>query len=93
MLNDAGYTVGTMNIPFTYPPEHLDGFQISGMATPSENSPFVYPPALRRELENCLGRFRLDQRYLGFMSTNPRRRQVIETWRTSTSSGFAPAFI
>jgi len=78
MLNDAGYTVGTMNIPFTYPPEHLDGFQISGMATPSENSPFVYPPALRRELESCLGRFRLDQRYLGFMSTNPRRRQVIE---------------
>lgn len=29
MLNDASYTVGTLNIPFTYPPEHLDGFQIS----------------------------------------------------------------
>src|SRR5439155_1638988 len=24
MLSDAGYTVGTMNIPFTYPPEHLN---------------------------------------------------------------------
>ena len=78
MLNEAGYTVGTMNVPFTYPPEHLDGFQIAGMATPSENSPFVYPPALRSELEGCLGRFRLDVRYLGFMSTNLRRHQVID---------------
>lgn len=78
MLNRAGYTVGTMNVPFTYPPEHLDGFQIAGMATPSENSPFIYPPELRRELENSLGRFRLDQRFLGFMSTNRRRQQVLE---------------
>ena len=41
MLSNVGYTVGTMNIPFTYPPEHLNGFQISGMDTPSEESPFV----------------------------------------------------
>jgi predicted AlkP superfamily phosphohydrolase/phosphomutase len=78
MLNDAGYTVGTLNIPFTYPPEHLDGFQIAGMATPSENSPFIYPPELRSELEGCLGKLRLDPRFLGFMSTNPRRYQVLD---------------
>jgi predicted AlkP superfamily phosphohydrolase/phosphomutase len=77
MLNDAGYTVGTMNVPFTYPPEDLDGFQISGMTTPSEKSPFIYPPQLRRELEARLGRYRLDQRFLGFMSSHPRRRQVL----------------
>ncbi len=79
MLNQAGYTVGTMNIPFTYPPEPLDGFQISGMSTPSENSPFIHPPELRRELEDCLGqKFRLDPRFLGFMSNDARRRQVME---------------
>lgn len=82
MLNDAGYTVGTMNIPFTYPPEHLDGFQISGMATPSEKSPFVYPPELRSELESYLGRLRLDPRFLGSMSTHPRRRQVIDQMKS-----------
>lgn len=48
LLNDAGYSVGTMNIPFTYPPEPLDGFQISGMDTPSETSPFLY---IRRPCE------------------------------------------
>jgi predicted AlkP superfamily phosphohydrolase/phosphomutase len=77
MLSDAGYTVGTMNIPFTYPPEHLNGFQISGMDTPSEKSPFIYPPELRSELVNLLGRFQLDIHYLGYMSTDQRREQVL----------------
>jgi len=77
MLNDAGFTVGTMNIPFTYPPEHLNGFQISGMDTPSEKSPFIHPPELRSELVGLLGRFELDLRYLGFMSTDARREQVL----------------
>jgi hypothetical protein len=73
ILLDAGYTVGTMNIPFTYPPENLNGFQISGMDTPSGKSPFIYPPQLRSELVGLLGRFSLDLRYLGFMSTDARR--------------------
>jgi predicted AlkP superfamily phosphohydrolase/phosphomutase len=77
MLSDAGYTVGTMNVPFTYPPEHLNGFQISGMDTPSEKSPFIYPPELRSELVNLLGRFQLDIHYLGYMSTDQRREQVL----------------
>ena len=77
MLSDAGFTVGTMNIPFTYPPEHLNGFQISGMDTPSEKSAFIYPPEIRDELEGLLGRFTLDVRYLGYMSTDRRREEVL----------------
>jgi predicted AlkP superfamily phosphohydrolase/phosphomutase len=77
MLSDAGYSVGTMNIPFTYPPEHLNGFQISGMDTPSDKSPFVYPAELHAELVDLLGRFELDIRYLGYMSTDVRRERVL----------------
>src|SRR5439155_13924906 len=77
ILSDTGYTVGTMNIPFTYPREQLSGFQISGMDTPSEKSSFVYPPELRSELVSLLGRFQLDIRYLGYMSTDARREQVL----------------
>src|SRR5882724_12118544 len=77
ILNDSGFTTGITNIPFTYPPEHLMGYQSSGMDTPSEKSPFVYPPELRSELVNLLGRFQLDLRYLGYMSTDPRREQVL----------------
>ncbi|MEO7167952.1 MAG: alkaline phosphatase family protein [Spartobacteria bacterium] len=77
LLNNAGYSVGTMNIPFTYPPEPLDGFQISGMDTPSESSPFIHPPALREELLKHLGEIQLDLRFLGAMSTDERRNQVL----------------
>ena len=77
LLNNAGYSVGTMNIPFTYPPEPLNGFQISGMDTPSENSPFIHPPALREELVKHLGEIQLDLRFLGAMSTDERRSQVL----------------
>lgn len=78
LLNDAGYTVGTMNIPFTYPPEPLNGFQISGMDTPSETSPFIHPPALRDELFKHLGNIQLDLRFLGAMTTDERRNQVLD---------------
>ncbi len=77
LLNNAGYTVGTMNIPFTYPPEKLNGFQISGMDTPSEKSPFIHPPQLRDELEKHLGGIQLDLRFLGAMTTDERRNQVL----------------
>src|SRR2546426_5684380 len=77
LLNDAGYSVGTMNIPFTYPPEPLDGFQISGLDTPSESSPFIHPPSLRQELEDHMVKVLHDIRYLGFMSTDERRDQVL----------------
>jgi predicted AlkP superfamily phosphohydrolase/phosphomutase len=77
LLNDAGFSVGTMNIPFTYPPEPLDGFQISGLDTPSESSPFIHPASLRRELEDHMVKVLHDIRYLGFMSTDERRDQVL----------------
>jgi predicted AlkP superfamily phosphohydrolase/phosphomutase len=77
LLNAAGFSVGTMNIPFTYPPEALDGFQISGLDTPTANSPFVHPPALKRELVERFGKIDHDVRFLGFMSTDRRRAQVL----------------
>ena len=81
VLNQAGLTTGIINVPFTYPPEKLAGFQISGMDTPSEKSAFVHPPELRRELEEVLGGLDLEIRYLGAMSTDARRDAVLEGMR------------
>ena len=82
ILNDAGVTTGITNIPFTYPPEHLKGYQTSGMDTPSEKSPFVYPLELREELEKAAGRpLQLDTRFLGFMTNDQRRYSVLEEMR------------
>jgi predicted AlkP superfamily phosphohydrolase/phosphomutase len=82
ILNDAGLTTGTTNIPFTYPPEPLNGYQISGMDTPSPKSPFVYPSELRQELEDMLGhRLRLDVGCLGSMTNDERRGRVLAEMR------------
>ncbi len=77
MLSEAGSTVGTMNIPFTYPPEELNGFQISGMDTPSIKSPFISPPSLGPELEKVIGKISFDITHLGFMNTDERRADVL----------------
>jgi len=81
LLNEAGYSTGVVNVPFTYPPEKLDGFQISGMDTPGEESAFVHPPELREEIEKVLGKLNLEIRYLGAMSTDARRDAVLEGMR------------
>lgn len=77
LLSDAGITVGSVNIPFTYPPEPLNGFQISGLDTPSDKSAFIHPPELREELEKLVGKIRFDITHLGFMTTDERREQVL----------------
>jgi len=80
-LNEAGHSTGVVNVPFTYPPEKLDGFQVSGMDTPSEGSAFVHPAELKEELEGAVGKMNLEIRYLGAMSTDERRDAVLEGMR------------
>jgi predicted AlkP superfamily phosphohydrolase/phosphomutase len=64
-LNDAGYKVGLLGIPTTYPPEPVDGFMISGFLAPGPESEWAYPSELKQELRAELGEFLLspDERY------------------------------
>jgi predicted AlkP superfamily phosphohydrolase/phosphomutase len=78
LLSSAGLSVGTVNVPFTYPPEQVQGFQISGMDTPSEKSAYIYPPQLREELERSLGRLNLELRFLGAMNTDRKHQQALD---------------
>ncbi|MFQ6104067.1 MAG: alkaline phosphatase family protein [Candidatus Glassbacteria bacterium] len=60
LLNEAGYRVGVMGMPSTYPPEHLDGFMISGfdspVATGIEGS-FVWPGDLYGKIKREIGKY------------------------------------
>lgn len=64
-LNDAGYKVGLVGIPTTYPPEPVDGFMISGFLSPGPDSEWASPPELKQELLAELGEFQLapNERY------------------------------
>ncbi len=77
LLSEAGHRVGVVNVPMTFPPEPVEGFMISGMDTPDDTSEFVHPRGLADEIRRSVGRIRLDVRYLGFMSTDARRRLVL----------------
>ena len=49
-LSSLGKTVGSSNVPFSYPPEDVDGIVISGMDTPPGVKDFISPDDVRKEL-------------------------------------------
>lgn len=64
-LNDAGYKVGLLGIPTTFPPEPVDGYMVSGFLSPGPDSDWAYPIELKQELLAELGEFQLapNERY------------------------------
>jgi predicted AlkP superfamily phosphohydrolase/phosphomutase len=73
-LSRNGRRVGVMNVPMTYPPEPVqDGYLISGLDTPNEQSDYTYPKSLRDELAAQGIHYRIDVQHLGNMRTDRRR--------------------
>jgi predicted AlkP superfamily phosphohydrolase/phosphomutase len=58
-LSDAGYRVGVLNLPMSYPVEPLDGFMVSGWMTPYAATDYTHPPELAAELEQEIGNYRI----------------------------------
>jgi len=59
LIGEQGGKVGVINVPETYPPEPVNGFLITGMSTPSDDSDFCYPPTLAQELERAMGGYKV----------------------------------
>jgi predicted AlkP superfamily phosphohydrolase/phosphomutase len=57
ILSDSGRKVGVVNVPFTYPPEEVNGFLISGMDAPSTAGDYTYPKALSDEIMAEVGNY------------------------------------
>jgi predicted AlkP superfamily phosphohydrolase/phosphomutase len=56
--SEQGCTVGSIGLPTTYPPEPLQGYQISGFDTPlpsKADTSYVHPPDLAHEIQRELG--------------------------------------
>lgn len=50
LLSSYGKKSVLINIPFSYPPDKINGIMISGLGTPSKNSDFVYPKTFKNIL-------------------------------------------
>ena len=54
-VSECGKKVGIMNVPFTFPPEPVNGFIISGMDAPSVRGNFTFPAELKEEIYSQVG--------------------------------------
>jgi ATP sulfurylase len=60
ILSRAGKKVVLVGVPQTYPPEPINGCMITSFLTPSTESQYTYPPALKGEIEDLVGKYMLD---------------------------------
>lgn len=59
ILSGAGKKVGAIAIPFTFPPEKVNGFMLSGMDAPGEDGRAVYPDSLYDEIRKKFGHYHI----------------------------------
>ncbi len=64
-LSERGIPCGVVNVPFTYPPQRLRGFMISGQDAPGAHRSIAYPPTLYDDLVRRFGRYRLKDIFPG----------------------------
>jgi predicted AlkP superfamily phosphohydrolase/phosphomutase len=57
-LSQAGYRVGVLNVPVTYPPQPLNGFMVSGILSP-KGGDICYPKDLIARYRHDLGEYRV----------------------------------
>ncbi|HHT9125024.1 MAG TPA: alkaline phosphatase family protein [Candidatus Brocadiia bacterium] len=57
LLSDAGKKVVVVNVPMTYPPEEINGINISGFDAPGLDSNFVYPARVYKQIQDALGEY------------------------------------
>jgi len=58
-LSDAGYRVGVLNLPMSYPVEQVNGFMVSGWMTPYAATDYLHPVELGAELQQEIGNYRI----------------------------------
>ncbi|HZY45788.1 MAG TPA: alkaline phosphatase family protein [Anaerolineae bacterium] len=58
ILSEAGYSVGVLNVPITYPPRKVNGYMVPGLLSPDQGKT-VYPANFLKTYEAELGKYRL----------------------------------
>jgi len=62
VLSERGYSVGVFNYPMLYPPYDVDGFMVSGLASPEDRT-ITVPDSLAAELDDAADGYRIKVPY------------------------------
>ena len=60
ILSRHGGKVVIANVPFTYPPDQVNGIMISGLMTPGVNTDFVFPHQLKDDILKQIPDYQID---------------------------------
>ncbi|NLE77066.1 MAG: phosphodiesterase, partial [Chloroflexi bacterium] len=81
-LSEAGYRVGILNVPMTYPAEEVNGYMLAGLDTPGPGSPlFSSPRGLAADLERAVGPYIIEPGAPGLIKAGRRdkaRQRILE---------------
>lgn len=75
------------NVPISYPPRPVNGILISGMDTPSTESPFTYPASLKEEMLKKFPHYTIDVPLDAFVSAHhpqPIKHRIKESHENLT---------
>lgn len=75
-LSGQGVKVGSVAVPFTYPPEPVNGFMLSGFDAPAEDARAVYPKSIFEEIRSRFGNY-----YIHLASPVGRTRDEDKFWK------------
>jgi len=72
ILSRRGRKVGVVNMPFSYPPEEVNGYFVSGMDAPGTSSDYTYPRELKSEIKELLDDYTIDYSFVGSLEKGNR---------------------
>ena len=64
-LSERGLRVGVINVPFTFPPENVNGFFIAGAGSPGGLADITYPAQLYDEIQKDIGGYEIEPSFWG----------------------------
>ncbi|MBC2694341.1 MAG: hypothetical protein HF982_03500 [Desulfobacteraceae bacterium] len=76
LLSKVRKKVGAIAIPFTFPPEKVNGFMLSGMDSPAEDDRAVYPESVYDEIKTKFGHY-----YIHLASPVGRKIDQSKFWK------------
>lgn len=84
MMSEAGKRVAVIGVPFTYPPEEINGVMISGFDSPGvgggvADKTSMCPQEIYYEILNNVGKYYIASNLVGINSDEIRLKEVLKT--------------
>jgi len=86
IFNRNNRNSAVINVPFTYPPDKVNGIMVSGMMTPNVKSNFVYPEDFKKELFKVVPDYKIQVEAKGLLKSGDRDKFSKEVFNVTSSN-------